>query len=119
MLFSVCLVLSFLLNVLYFPSSLCFFLLIVLCFSSALFVLKVRMSPLFIKGYMTWLDIHLCILLHSKVWLCDIGRYIGQDSLLLKVTVLQRSPFLMESENSRISYTLKRANRMILKWRDR
>jgi len=30
-----------------------FFLLIVLFFSSSLFVLMVRMSPLFIKGYLT------------------------------------------------------------------
>jgi len=34
-----------------------FFLLIVLCFFFLLFVLKVRMPPLFIKGYLTLLDL--------------------------------------------------------------
>ena len=48
---SVYLVLSFLLIVLCFSSSLCFFL-TVLCFSSSLSVLKVWMSPSFIKGYL-------------------------------------------------------------------
>jgi len=32
------------------------FILTVLCFSSSLFVLKVRTSPLYVKGYLTWLD---------------------------------------------------------------
>ena len=31
----------------------CVFFFIILCFSSSLFVLKVKMSPLFIKGYLT------------------------------------------------------------------
>ena len=53
---SVYLVPSFLLSVLCFSSSSCFFLLIILCFSSSLFVLKARMSPSFIKGYLTWLE---------------------------------------------------------------
>ena len=46
------------------------FLLVVLCFSSSLFVLKVRMSPLFIKGYLTWLDLTLentCVRLWTRL----------------------------------------------------
>ena len=58
MLIDVCLVglyfvLSFLLTVLRFFIIIVFFLRILLCFSSSLFVLKVWMSPLFIKGYLT------------------------------------------------------------------
>ena len=48
---SVYLVLSFLIIVV------CFFVWLYCAFSSSLLVLKVRMSPLFIKGYLTWVDL--------------------------------------------------------------
>jgi len=53
MFISVHLVLSFLLTVFVFFLLIAFFLFIVLFFSFLLFVLKVRMSPLFSKRYLT------------------------------------------------------------------